>query len=115
MFVNKLTLHNFRNISKLSLSFDNSLTIFFGENGQGKTNIVESIFMLANASSFRTSYFKELINNEHEEANMEAEVSSNKRNDIYKMVLRKNGKSAYIMLWCFLRDRRNFIGNKQTE
>mgnify|MGYP003297679138 CR=1 FL=1 len=59
MFVNNLTLHNFRNIEKLSLSFDNSLTIFYGENGQGKTNIVESIFLLANASSFRTNYFKE--------------------------------------------------------
>jgi len=56
MFVNNLTLHNFRNIEKLSLSFDNSLTIFYGENGQGKTNIVESIFLLANASSFRTNY-----------------------------------------------------------
>ena len=67
MFVNSLTLHNFRNIEKLSLSFDNSLTIFYGENGQGKTNIVESIFLLANASSFRTNYFKELINNEQEE------------------------------------------------
>ena len=56
MFVNNLTLHNFRNIEKLSLSFDNSLTIFYGENGQGKTNIVESIFLLANASSFRTIF-----------------------------------------------------------
>lgn len=96
MFVNNLTLHNFRNIEKLSLSFDNSLTIFYGENGQGKTNIVESIFLLANASSFRTNYFKELINNEQEETCAEAEVLSNKRKDKFKMVLRKNGKLGYV-------------------
>jgi DNA replication and repair protein RecF len=96
MFVNNLTLHNFRNIEKLSLSFDNSLTIFYGENGQGKTNIVESIFLLANASSFRTNYFKELINNEKEETCAEAEVLSNKRKDKFKMVLRKNGKLGYV-------------------
>ena len=96
MFINKLSLINFRNFEKLSLTFDNSLTIFYGENGQGKTNIVESIFLLSNATSFRTSYFKEMIQNNKEEAFVSGEVVSLKKQERFKVALRKNGKAAYI-------------------
>ena len=96
MFINKLTLSNFRNIEKLSLSFDNSLTIFYGENGQGKTNVVEGIFLLSSATSFRTSYFKEMIKNDKEEAFVSGDVVSLKKQDNFKVALRKNGKAAYI-------------------
>lgn len=54
MFLKKLELNNFRNISKVSFSFDKSINIFIGNNAQGKTNILESIYFLAITRSHRT-------------------------------------------------------------
>ncbi len=96
MLLNNLTLKNFRNISDLNLSFDKPLTIFYGDNGQGKTNIVESIYLLSNASSFRTSYFKEMIANEKDFSVIEGKIVNPNKTDKYKIVLSKSGKSAFI-------------------
>ena len=92
MIVEKLNVINFRNIHQLSLSFNRPITILYGDNGQGKTNIVESLYLLSNTTSFRTSYFKEMIKNEEDEAIVEAEVLSSKRKEKLKIALRKNGK-----------------------
>ena len=96
MFINSLNLNNFRNIKNLKISFDSPLTIFYGENGQGKTNIVESIYLLSNAISFRTAYFKEMIQNDQEESIVEGEFELLKRKQKFKISLKKNGKSAFI-------------------
>ena len=79
MLITHLSLKNFRNIKDLKLAFDKPITILYGNNGQGKTNIVESVYLLSNASSFRTSYFKEMIDNENDFAIIEGEVNSLKR------------------------------------
>ena len=94
MIVEKLNLNNFRNIQQLSVSFDRPITILYGDNGQGKTNIVESLYLLSNTTSFRTSYYKEMIKNEEDEAIVEASVLTSKRKEKYKVSLKKNGKSV---------------------
>ena len=57
----ELTLKDFRNYSELHLAFPNSLNLFLGENAQGKTNILEAIYVLAMSKSHRTHNEKELI------------------------------------------------------
>ena len=47
MQLNKLVLRNYRNYQELVLEFPNRLNIFLGENAQGKTNLLESIYVLA--------------------------------------------------------------------
>ena len=96
MLIEKLSLKNFRNIKELKVTFDKPLTILYGNNGQGKTNIVESIYMLSNAASFRTSYSKEMIANESEFAVIEGDINNFKRKDKHKVVLSKSGKTAYV-------------------
>ena len=54
MFLRRLNLVNFRNISNLTLEFNNNINIFIGNNAQGKTNILESIYFLAITKSHRT-------------------------------------------------------------
>ncbi len=49
-----LKLIQFRNYPQLELELDKNLNLFVGANGQGKTNLLESIFFLASGSSFRT-------------------------------------------------------------
>ncbi|MDT2757949.1 DNA replication/repair protein RecF [Enterococcus asini] len=61
MRLNKLQLRNFRNYQELNLDFEGNITIFLGENAQGKTNLLESIYVLAMTRSHRTSNEQELI------------------------------------------------------
>lgn len=53
---------HFRNFLEVSLDFDDSLNIFIGDNAQGKTNIIESIYTLLRGSSYRTKDEYNLIN-----------------------------------------------------
>ena len=64
MFLRNLELNNFRNISKVSLNFNKNINIFIGNNAQGKTNILESIYFLAITRSHRTHNELNLIKNE---------------------------------------------------
>ncbi len=61
MFLKSLELNNFRNVSKISLTFDKNINIFIGNNAQGKTNILESIYFLAITRSHRTNNDLNLI------------------------------------------------------
>ena len=54
LIIRKLNLINFRNYKKSSLSFDKKINIIIGDNAQGKTNILESIYLLALTKSYRT-------------------------------------------------------------
>lgn len=54
MFLKNLELNNFRNVSKVSFNFDKKINIFIGNNAQGKTNVLESIYFLAITRSHRT-------------------------------------------------------------
>ena len=61
MLITELELQNFRNYEKQKIKFCNNINIFYGDNAQGKTNIIEAIFISAFGKSFRTSKEKELI------------------------------------------------------
>ena len=74
MFVQRLVLRNFRNYDHLDLSFDPKLNIIVGDNGAGKTNIVEAIQFLSLARSFRTQESTDLIKEKRQFATIEARV-----------------------------------------
>lgn len=61
MYVKELSLIHYRNYEQLKLSFDPTIHLFIGDNAQGKTNILESLHVLALAKSHRTSKDKEWI------------------------------------------------------
>ncbi|MGK0552710.1 DNA replication/repair protein RecF [Enterococcus faecalis] len=62
MRLNKISLQHYRNYEAVTLAFPKTLNIFLGENAQGKTNLLEGIYVLAMTRSHRTSNEKELIN-----------------------------------------------------
>ena len=62
MIINSLALNNYRNYLSEEISFSDGINILYGDNAQGKTNILEAIYMLATTKSHRTSKDKELIN-----------------------------------------------------
>ena len=61
MEVKSIRLQNFRNYEELELSFDSSRNIIIGENAQGKTNLIEAIYLCAFARSFRTQNTQDMI------------------------------------------------------
>ena len=61
MYINKIKLQNFRNYKSQEIDLNKNINIFYGNNAQGKTNILEAIFLCAFGKSFRTSKEKELI------------------------------------------------------
>lgn len=74
MRLKELSLINYRNYNKLELTFDSNLIIFSGRNAQGKTNILESIFLSSTGRSHRTPRDKELILWGEKESNVKSLV-----------------------------------------
>ena len=84
MIVQKIVLRNYRNYDNLELTFSNKLNVLVGDNGVGKTNIVEAIQFLSLARSFRTRDSSELIKKGSHFATIEARVVEN---DVNKDIL----------------------------
>lgn len=61
MIVNEIKIKKFRNYDNLELIFENGINYLFGENGVGKTNLIEAIYYVSNLESFRTNDDKDLI------------------------------------------------------
>ena len=61
MKVNNLKIQNFRNISDISIEFDSETNVICGENAQGKTNIIEALWLFSGAKSFRGTKDDEYI------------------------------------------------------
>src|SRR5688572_13263484 len=61
MVIKSLSVVNFRNFETAEIKFNDRLNIIIGENGQGKTNIIEAIYLLAERESFRYSKNENLI------------------------------------------------------
>lgn len=95
MKISNLKLNNFRNYETLSLDFSKKQNIIIGENGAGKTNIVEAIYVLAITKSFRGSLDKILIKNGKKEMSIEGKVKDKVRHT-YKIALSENGKIVKI-------------------
>ena len=77
MIVEKVHMKNFRNYATLAMSFDGGVHLFSGFNAQGKTNLLEAIFLSAMGKSFRTGHDEELIGWEASESSVDI-VFSNK-------------------------------------
>ena len=55
MYIESLELKNYRNYQNLQLDFDKGTNIFYGDNAQGKTNILESVYLCGTTKSHRGS------------------------------------------------------------
>lgn len=62
MYLSSLALHEFRNYRQLNLALGTGLFLFYGENAQGKTNLLEAVSMLATGSSFHAAADREVVN-----------------------------------------------------
>ena len=102
MEIKKILVHNFRNLEQQNLQPDARLNIIIGKNGQGKTNFLEAIYLMANGESHRTSTTKEMIN-------------WNEKGFLVQILLFKNSSEIKISYSLKNRDRKIKINNNPVE
>lgn len=92
MNITKIKLENFRNYTNQEIIFNNGINVIYGNNAQGKTNILEAIFLCSMGKSFRTNKDKELvkINEDFAKINIEYEKSDRKGKIEYIISDKKN-------------------------
>jgi DNA replication and repair protein RecF len=95
--LNTLSIRNLRNISTADIQFSPTLNFFNGNNGAGKSSIIEAIYLLARAKSFRQANNKSLIRYGTEELMLYTEVQQ-EGNRLDKIGLRKQGSKTEIKL-----------------
>lgn len=92
MFIKNLKLFNFKNHSEKSFDFSPEINCFVGNNGAGKTNILDALHYLSMAKSFLGNLDAQNILHESDFFAIEAEIQGEEKNDIIKVQLQKEGK-----------------------
>ena len=90
MIIKSLELKNYRNYYYLELDFNKNVNILYGDNAQGKTNILEAIYMAATARSHRGSKDREIINFNENEAHIKLFLEKKRSPFRLDMHIKKN-------------------------
>ena len=96
MIVKSLSLSNFRNYNRLFIEFNQDINILIGDNGQGKTNLIEAIYLLSVGKSFKTHIIKQMIMFDDDFAKVKGEVISNNKKRYLEIILGNDFKRAKI-------------------
>lgn len=96
MYLSELTLKDFRNYKDVKISFSPQINVLIGENAQGKTNLLEAIYVLAMTRSHRTSNERELLTFKKEQATICGTVERKLGKLKLELMLSKKGKKAKV-------------------
>ena len=94
MHVNKLACQNFRNYERLEIEFGKHTNILYGENAQGKTNILEAVYLGLTSRSHRGAKDKDIIEFGKEDSHIRIELTKKEFNHRIDMQLRKNSSKG---------------------
>ena len=108
MFIRSLSLQQFRNIGNVDLKFSDRINVFVGNNGQGKTNILEAIFLLLEKESFRYSNNSTLIQLGKDNSLINSLIHNNELDFHFKLNLLPSKKEH------FVNNKKNLFSNTTT-
>ena len=114
MEIRSLSLKHFRNYSDISAEFDPNINLICGENAQGKTNLLESIFFLSCAKSFHAKKEKELIEFGETFAQVQAMVSTFERELEIQIQIPLQGKRKIVINKILNNKLLDYVGTVQT-
>lgn len=109
MYIEKIKLQNFRNYKQLELNLNKNINIIYGNNAQGKTNILESIFLCSFGKSFRTTKEKEMI--KFDETNLVVEVFYQKKDRDGKIKIEIGDKKQIYLNGIKIKKLSELLGN----
>mgnify|MGYP001361235273 CR=1 FL=1 len=110
--INNISLKNFRNFINCQINFNSNCNILFGDNGSGKTNILESISLLSKGRGFRNASILDLVNKEEQNFFISSEIEKDniKYNvDAYNIVRNGNHKKVASLNNEVSNDTKNFL------
>lgn len=110
MKIKSLKLKNFRNYDLLQVDFDEHTNIFYGDNAQGKTNVLESVYLTATSKSHRGTKDRDLIRFGAEESHIETVVEKNNVEYKIDMHLKKNSPKGIAINKIPIRRARELFG-----
>lgn len=96
MYIRELSLQNFRNYNYLSLILHPGINVFVGDNAQGKTNILEAIYLCATARSHRTNIEREVIQWDQTEAHIKITIQKKFLEDQIDFHMDSRGKGVAV-------------------
>ena len=96
MVISQISLKNYRNYENVKLKFNRGINIIIGDNAQGKTNILESIYFLSVTKSYRTSDDFILINQNKEIAKISARIKDNTIPKTLEITINKRNKALFL-------------------
>ncbi len=96
MKANKLSLTNFRNYEEQEIEFGSGINIIYGDNAQGKTNILEAVHMFSMGKSNRTSRDSELIRHGEPRAKIYMEFSSYGSENFFQIEMFRNKRKSIV-------------------
>lgn len=97
MRISRITVRQFRNYEEQKVSFDNNINVFIGNNGQGKTNILEAFYLAAIGRSHRTTNDQEMIHFDHNQATVEVDFERHHIAHHLLIKLERQGKKQFIL------------------
>jgi DNA replication and repair protein RecF len=111
MHIRKITLSNFRNFRDLILEVEPGPVYVVGDNGAGKTNIVEAIHLLGLCRSFRTSRVRDTVRLEQARATVRADVSSAEGEQYFLVDYERRGERNWYINGNHIPRLTDYIGN----
>ena len=114
MYIESIELKNFRNYQDLQLDFDKGTNIFYGDNAQGKTNILESVYICGTTKSHKGSKDKEIIRFGEEESHIRMMVKKDELSYKIDMHLRKNKAKGVAINGLPIQKSQGIIWNRKS-
>lgn len=97
MKVKRIALTGFRNYEFETVEFTDEINIISGNNAQGKTNLLESIYMLSSGKSFRTRFDREMVNFDYSSSMILADIYAHDRNQTISIELKPGSQKKILV------------------
>ena len=110
MIIKSIELSHFRNYNILSMPLDEETNILYGDNAQGKTNILEALYLCSTTKSHKGSKDKELIKINENEAHIRMTIEKNRMAHTIDMHLKKNNSKGIAIDGIPIRKSSELIG-----
>jgi DNA replication and repair protein RecF len=111
MYLESAAFENFRNIEKHSFTFSRGVNVFYGNNAQGKTNVLEGIYLFAGGKSFRHARERDMICFEKENARVAINYATEERTNKMEMRFFRDAKKQMYKNGVKILRSADFIGN----
>ena len=106
---------NFRNLADETINFSDGINIFYGDNAQGKTNLLEAVYICSTGRSQRTRTESQLIKFGYDEAHIRTFVMRENSSDRIDVHIRKDERKGMALNGIPIRKMAEFFGNLTAD